>query len=399
MSDASAAERKSIDVDLCVVGAGIVGLAHALEGRRRGLRVAVLDRDQHAVGASVRNFGHVFTAAPADGDDLACALRSRERWLDLGQRAGIEIQQTGTLVVARAEDELGLLETAAAHGPRGARLLTAAQAGGLAPIPTDGLVGGMHGTLDLRVDPRSAVARLAGLLDSDPGAHVQWRSPVHAIEPGAVHAAGITVRAPLIVVCPGPAYGGLPPELRVGLEPLTRCRLQMLRVAAPAGRRYGPALATGLSLIRYPAFASQPAAAALRERLASERPELVEAGIHLLVTQLPDGDLILGDTHLYGDTLSPFGDERLDELLLAEARRLLGADRLAVRERWHGIYPSAPGGHFLTTAPLDGVRVVEVISGLGMTLSLGYATTTLDALISQPQLKRSGPAPAPHPAS
>ncbi|HWF56711.1 MAG TPA: hypothetical protein VG223_18880, partial [Solirubrobacteraceae bacterium] len=87
-----------------------------------------------------------------------------------------------------------------------------------------------------------------------------------------------------------------------------------------------------------------------------------------------------GDTHLYGDTLSPFGDERLDELLLAEARRLLGARELTVRERWHGIYASAPGGHFLTTAPRDGVRVVEVISGLGMTMSFGQAGATLDAL-------------------
>ena len=272
---------------------------------------------------------------------------------------------------------------AAAHGPRGARLLTAQQAGELAPIPVEPLVGGLHGTLDLRVDPRSAAARLAALLAGEQGAQVRWRTRVHAIEPGAVHAAGITVRAPLIVVCPGPAYGDLPPELQAGLKPLTRCRLQMLRVGAPDGRRYRPALATGLSLIRYPAFATQPAAATLRARLVHERPELIEAGIHLLVTQLPGGDLVIGDTHLYGDTLSPFSDERLDELLLAEARDLLGASELSVRERWQGIYPSAAGGHFLTTAPYHGVRVVEVISGLGMTMSFGQAEATFDGLTAE----------------
>ena len=39
-----------------------------------------------------------------------------------------------------------------------ARMLTAAEVGALVPIPTDGLVGGFHGTQDLRVDPRSAAA-------------------------------------------------------------------------------------------------------------------------------------------------------------------------------------------------------------------------------------------------
>ncbi len=136
---------------------------------------------------------------------------------------------------------------------------------------------------------------------------------------------------------------------------LTRCKLQMLRVAAPGGRRYRPALLTGLSLVRYPGYSDQAGADALRARIEAERPELIAAGVHLIVTQLPGGDLLLGDTHEYGDTVSPFGDERLDELVLAEARRLLGAERLEVRERWHGIYPSAPGHPFLIAEPLPGV--------------------------------------------
>jgi FAD dependent oxidoreductase TIGR03364 len=370
-----------IDADVCVVGAGIVGLAHAHEARRRGLRVALLEREQRAVGASVRNFGHVFTAGLADGEDLACGLRARERWLELGRRAGLTLVQGGTLVVARAPDELAVLEGACANPLRGARVLTAAQAGELAPIPTGDLVGAMHAALDLRVDPRAAVAGLAGLLEADPGAEVHWGIAVHDIEPGVVHGDGVSVRAPMIVVCPGPDYRTLPPALRPQLSALTLCQLQMLRLAAPAGRRYAPALATGLSLIRYPAFVAQAAAGPLRERLVAERPELVDAGIHLLVTQLPGGDLIVGDTHTYGGTLAPFGVERLNELLLAEAGRLLGADRLQVRERWHGIYPALTGaGHFLTTAPLVGVRVVEVVSGLGMTVSFGQAAVTLDAL-------------------
>ncbi len=370
--------RQNLEADLCVVGAGILGLAHAFEGVRRGLRVVVLERDDRAVGASVRNFGHAFFSALGDGEPLACALASRERWLELGAAAGLHMVDAGTLVVARREDELAVLEATAADALRGQRILTPAQAGELAPIPTDELVGALHGTLDLRVNPREAVVGLVTLLSSS--ADVRFGESVCAVEPGVVHGTTVSVRAPSIIVCPGPAYRSLPPELLVGSEALSRCRLQMLRVAAPLGRQYRPALATGLSLIRYPAFAGQPAAAVLRERLQRERPELLAAGIHLLVTQLPDGDLVIGDTHDYGTTVSPFGDESLNELLLAEARSLLGVSELSVRERWHGIYATAPG-NFVVASPMQGVRVVQVVSGLGMTLGFGLAPQVLDGLL------------------
>ena len=203
---------------------------------------------------------------------------------------------------------------------------------------------------------------------------------MHGLAPGEVRAGALTVRAPRMVICPGPAYADLPLSLRDGLTDLTLCKLQMLRIAPPAGRRYAPALMTGLSTIRYPAFTAQPGCDRVRERLTAERPELVAAGIHLIVTQLPHGDLIIGDTHDYGDTPTPFREERLDGLLLAEARRLLGADALEVRERWIGVYPSAPGRHFVVSVPFEGARVVEVTSGLGMTMALGHAATVLDEI-------------------
>jgi hypothetical protein len=158
----------------------------------------------------------------------------------------------------------------------------------------------------------------------------------------------------------------------------------MLRVASPHDRAFAPALLTGLSLLRYPGFSAQPGIGHVRERLEAERPELMARGIHLIVTQLPGGDLIIGDTHEYGMTVSPFGDEQLDRLLLTEAHELLGAPRLEVRERWQGVYPYAPGDPFLVTAPLPGVRVVEVVAGIGMTTALGLAPLVLDE-ITQPR--------------
>ena len=46
-----------------VVGAGIVGLAHAYHAHNRGLSVAVIDHADGITGASVRNFGAAMRTA------------------------------------------------------------------------------------------------------------------------------------------------------------------------------------------------------------------------------------------------------------------------------------------------------------------------------------------------
>jgi FAD dependent oxidoreductase TIGR03364 len=371
-----------------------VGLAHALEARRRGLNVVVLDRDDRAAGASVRNFGHLFFSS-VDTAALGCAEIARERWLEFGARARIFMADAGTLIVARHSDELAVLEPVAQDPARYARMLSAAEVGALVPIPTDDILGGFHATQDVRVDPRAAVAGFANLLSRDEGARIEWGTHVHEVEVGLVHAGRLQVRAPAIIVCPGPDYRSLPPVLRRDLAPLTLCQLHMLRLKAPTGRRYEPALATGLSLIRYPVFAAQPSAAELRARLELEKGELIDRGIHLLVTQLPDGDLIVGDTHTYADTPAPFAEERLYRLLLDEAQGLLGVEP-EVRQRWQGIYPalrSPDAGNFHITAPLPGVRVVQSVAGIGMTLSFGQAPAVLDDLL-RGQDTSASPTPA-----
>ena len=116
----------ALPADLVVVGAGVVGLAHAIEARARGLSVVVVERDARAVGASVRNFGHIGTTLHG-GEAAAYAAAARDRWLNLAPKAGFEILEVGTVVVARSEAELAVLEEFAAEYPGLAHLLGSRQ--------------------------------------------------------------------------------------------------------------------------------------------------------------------------------------------------------------------------------------------------------------------------------
>lgn len=102
-------------------------------------------------------------------------------------------------------------------------------------------------------------------------------------------------------------------------------------------------------------------------------------GLNLMFTQRPDGTLTIGDTHTYAATLEPFDDEALDATLLEQTAALLGVRQLTVRERWRGVYGSAPDP-FLVAEPAEGVRVVSVTSGVGMTTAFGLASEVLDGL-------------------
>lgn len=364
--------------DLAVVGAGVVGLAHAAEARRRGLRVTVLDRDQRAVGASIRNFGHL-CVTPQHGDALGYALAARERWIDLGAAAGFEVRRCGTLVVARTAAEAAVLEEfAAARGPEQVRMLTPDGARRLFPLAAADVTAAAHLPLDLRVDPRAAIPALAGWL-ADQGVDFRFGTNVGSLEDGVVRTACGDFAAERIVHASGHDVDRLFPAIADEYD-VRRCVLQMFEVSPPGGAVVDPAVLTGTSMLRYGGFLATPSAAAVRAELDEAAPEVLKAGLNLMFTQRPDGAIVLGDTHRYELTHSPFDDEDLSALVLREGSRLLGGD-LTVLRRWRGVYASSAITDFLVAEPRPGVRVVSVTSGIGMTTAFGLAPAVLDELL------------------
>src|SRR5271170_2022863 len=96
--------------DLAVVGGGIIGLAHALAAARAGKRVALIERDARANGASIRNFGFITVSGQERGDSWRLARRSRDVWAEVAPKAGIAIEQRGLYLTARSPEAIAVIE-------------------------------------------------------------------------------------------------------------------------------------------------------------------------------------------------------------------------------------------------------------------------------------------------
>lgn len=357
--------------DLAVVGAGILGLATALAGVRRGLRVVVIDRDAQANGASVRNFGFVTIAGQERGAMWSRARRARDIWCEVAAAAGIAVEQRGVWVTARRPESVAVLEAfLGTEMAEGCRLLTRGEARARCPgLPLRELQAVLESSLELRVESRTAIPRLAAWLADAHGVVFRRETSVLGIEAPLVRTSRGALRADRVAVCAGDDFTSLYPE-RFGGYPLTRCKLQMLRLASP-GFRLPAALMSDLGIARYAGYAALPAAAPLKARLAGEQAESLRHGVHLIVVQSADGSLVVGDSHHYAATPDPFSHETIDELILEEYRAALGLDPPPTLERWVGTYASAADRSVLIDAPDPAVRLATVTCGSGA--STGFA--------------------------
>jgi FAD dependent oxidoreductase TIGR03364 len=369
--------------DLAVVGAGIVGLAAALAGARRGLRVIVIDRDAQANGASVRNFGFITVTGQERTRMWARARRCREVWREVAEPAGIAIAQRGLWMTARRAESVRVLEAfMATEMSEGCSLLTPKEVRRRCPqLAAPDLAAVLESTIELRVESREAIPRLAAWLEGAHGVTFMRNTAVSGIDVPSVDTSRGSVQADRVAVCPGDDFNSLYPEL-LGKYSLTRCKLQMLRLADP-GFRLPAALMSDLGLTRYQGYSELEAAAPLKARLAREQPRHLADGVHLIVVQSADGTLVAGDSHHYATTPDPFSHEAVDELILEEFRAALGIEPPATLERWTGTYAAAADRPVLIEAPQSGVRLAIVTCGAGASTAFAIGEEVVASLLDE----------------
>jgi len=368
--------------DIAIVGAGIVGLAHAYMALRKGLKVVLFEREQFAVGASVRNFGLLWPIGQEPGVELDRAIRSRNHWFTLAKEAGFWASANGSLHVVYHEDEwevLNQFKELYRDAPYQCDLLTPEQVQQHSPVVrADGLVGGLLSKTEGTVYSRMAIRRIPEYLEDRFGLIRRFGHVVTEVALPKVKTPAEEWHVQKVIICSGADFETLYPEVyqRHGI---VKCKLQMMKAMPAKPMRIGPSLCAGLTLRHYAAFRKCATLKQVDERYDSENIDYKKHGVHVLVSQNEEGELIIGDSHHYGLTLEPFDSEHVNDLILNYLYTFLKSNSLQITERWNGTYPKLQGKTHLIDEPEKDVHVVNGLGGAGMTLSFGLAEDIVGA--------------------
>lgn len=364
-------------VDDVVVGAGVLGMAHALQLSAAGRRVRVFDRvsGPEELGGG-RDLGLVAPIRLVDGDAFDLAERSLALWAELLRDIGAWFDTPGALYLAYHDDDRATLEAFAAAAPaRDIRLLRPEDVSWIAPRAKQAkLQAGLFAPHALCLDPRETLSRLATWLERMRGVEFRWSTAVTDVRAGRVVAGGETLHCDRVWVCPGADLVSLFPEA-LRLSGLERRRSQRMRTdPLPSAERIGPARAAGLAIAEDLAPQLLGGEAARQARRAAQRrvPGAAEVGMRLTVLQNGLGEIVFGGSD-EGGTLSPFNRCDIDRMLCDRLAAFFERRSITLSERWSCVVSRHPTRHWVQAEPTPGVSVVTGLGDFGYTLALGLA--------------------------
>jgi len=151
--------------DVAIAGGGIVGGAFAWACARRGLTVALVERDVLGSGATAAGMGHIVMMDDSEAQ-FALTRYAQQLWQQMapGLPGSAEYEQRGTLWIAADREEMeGAERKAAWYSERSVpcRLLTAAELSKEEPNLAPGFAGGLLMPEDAVVYPPAVALELA----------------------------------------------------------------------------------------------------------------------------------------------------------------------------------------------------------------------------------------------
>ena len=303
-------------------------------------------------------------------------MRSRAVWKQCCAEADIWFDECGSLLNAHNDDEVAVIEEFVASNKdiRDCEMLTAYETLQKSAVTNPkGLKASLWSPSEIIVDPREAIAKLPGYLNSKYGIEFNFGKTVTEVESNAAYTGKKKHEADLIFICNGADFETLYPDVFINAG-VTKCKLQMMRtVPQDDDWLVGPALSAGLTLTHYGAFANCPSLEKLKARFKEEMPEYVKWGIHVMLAQNGLGEVSIGDSHEYGMALDPFDRDEINQLIIYYLHQFSQLQNLEIAQTWNGTYLKIPGKTELVTSPEAGVHIINSMSGAGMTLSFGLA--------------------------
>lgn len=371
--------------DLIVVGAGILGTSHALQAARSGRSVLVLEKDNRPVNATVRNFGQAVPSG-LSGKWHEYGRVGVNLYKEIQQKFDISVRPFGSVYVASDAEELEILHEAQSifndkDYPN--ELLSIEKTRAAYPyLRKEYVKGSLFFPDDVSVEPDRMIYQLLQYAQSEYGITYQpntavvdcipTQDGVEIVTTGKQRFAGSKV-----VICSGDEFRLLFPETFAN-SGLVVSKLQMMQTNPIPIAMKGNIL-TGLTIRRYESFEECPSFAKLT--VPEHYTDLKKWGIHILFKQALDGSIIVGDSHEYASATqtNDLGfdlKEHVNELMLAEAERIVDFRVRDLRTTWAGFYAQHKDDIFEHDLA-ENLHIVTGIGGKGMTSSLGYAEANI----------------------
>lgn len=241
-----------LDVDVCVVGAGLAGLTVAREVARRGWSVAVLEANRVGWAASGRNTGFVLPGFNQDIDGMLERIgldHTKRLWALSEQGLGYvrnTIAETGMPGVAPVDGWLHVSKTDDSGKESRAYVERLRWIGGNVEawsaervrgvLPNRRYFSAVHYPTAFHIHPLNYALGLAAAAEAA-GARIFEHTPAVSIDPSGVRKRIVTpharARAPHVVLAGNVHLGALLPELAATLVPVTT----FVMVSEPIGER------------------------------------------------------------------------------------------------------------------------------------------------------------------
>ncbi|MES2732118.1 MAG: TIGR03364 family FAD-dependent oxidoreductase [Bacteroidota bacterium] len=383
--------KNTSQFDLIVVGSGALGAFHAYFALQKGLKVLLLEKDSRPVEATVRNFGQIIPSGMSEDEWFEYGKASVETYQAIQAQCDISIRQNGATYLASSDMEMQVLEEKhARYQALGypSQVLTSAQCQNrIASLKADYCAGGLLFPQEITAEPAIMIYRLLAYMVEELGLDYRPSTPVIACTSTnawceVADSFGRRFTAPKVLVCNGRDFKFLFPALFFTSD-LQICKLQMLSTAPLPQLKLPGSILTGLSIRRYYAFKNCPSYSLLHPEEVDA--ELRQWGIHILFKQAVDGSIIIGDSHQYADAAQAevldFGvDDRVNELILNEAKRVLNLPDWRIARSWNGFYAQSKSREIFEHT-IDGkIHIVTGIGGKGMTTACGFAQQNVEKL-------------------
>lgn len=365
--------------DVVVVGGGIVGLASAYAAVKKGLKVALVEREAQNKGASIRNFGFVTVSGQRSGEHWQRAMHSRNIWADIAPKAGIKVEHTGLHMLVQRPEAMSVADAfLKTEMGESCRLLSQSEIQEQTPYLRTGL-GVLYSPYELRVESNTAIGKLADWLAQVHGVDFYNKTTVQAVDLPTVRTSRGMLQTAHCVICPGADLHGLYPDT-LAQSDAKLCTLNMMRVMPRQAFKLNAAVMSDLSFARYDGFAQLPEARALISLLDNTQTAERKAGVHLIVVQSADGSLIIGDSHDYCDKELPFRDTYQDNLIINEFKKVMDIGEVDITQHWLGVYPSADNVVF-KASPESGVAIGTITSGTGASTGFAFGEELINLVL------------------